>query len=311
MVRVRATYLVATLALLVAFPFVVAVLTPSPSALSTWIVLGVFGAIAALLLVHEARRDSYALAQFAVVSLLFPGTFAVAAYVVAETSAGRMRAIAAATACLIGIAGAVYQLWKEHRIEDVGVNVLLARFDKGSIFEIDGVQWAVERGGDDVGRESWIKVFLQSCVAAERSVTIELEDVAGLLGRRGSLTTPPLEAVTLGPGDVGGLLIPVRPGPRPAEEAWLYVSVQARGAPGRRLRRFRGQTASGRTKRGFQLFALLGGYLVWGGGVRCRFVNRDERAGSESAPPATWQSIGPGPADDAARAVAAGAEPRP
>ena len=149
-----------------------------------------------------------------------------------------------------------------------------------------------ERGPEDVGAGgSWIKVFLQSCVAAERSVAIQPEDVAGLLERRGSVTTPRLEPVILGPGEVGALQVPVRPGPKPAKRTWLYVSLRARGEPGRRLRRHRGRPPSERTRQGSQLFALLGGYVVWGGGVRFAFVNPGERSGSDEAPAPTWHSM--------------------
>ncbi len=291
-VRIRATYLLATLALLVTFPCAVGVLTPTPSAIETWAVLAASGGFAAILLLGEARRDSYAFAQFAVVALLFPGTFAVAAYAVAESATGRMRAIMTCATCALGIVGAVVQLWREHHIEDVGVNVLLERFGMASIFETDGVQWAVERGPENVeAGGSWISVFLQSCVGASRSVTIQLEDVTGLLQRRGSVTTPRLEPVTLGPGEVGALQVPVCWGPKPAKKTWLYVSLRARGEPGRRLRRFRGRPASERTRQWFQLFALLGGYVVWGGGVRFAFVNPSERSGSDEAPPPTWHSM--------------------
>ena len=40
-----------------------------------------------------------------------------------------------------------------------------------------------------------------------------------------------------------------------------------------------------------RLDALLGGYFVWGGGVRVVFVNPGERSGSEEAPAPTWHSM--------------------
>ena len=279
MVRIRLTYLLASLALLVAFPCLVGVLTPGPSAGATWGTLLASVAVAAVLLAVEARRDLYPFAQFAVVVLLFPLTFAVAVYVVAESDAGRARAIAGGVGCALGIAGAIGVLWREHRAPDEVPDVLFERFGAERVFEIDGVQWAVERGPAEVGEEAWVEISLQSCVAAARSVTVALEDVTGLLRRRGSLATPSLDPVSLGPGEVGVLWVPVRAGPRPAREALLYVSVRARGPRGRRLRKRRAPAASERVKLGFQIFALLGGHLVWGGGVRCSFENAGEVAG--------------------------------
>lgn len=292
MVRVRMAYLLGTLALMVAFPCLVGVVMPTPSARETWIVLLVAGSLAALLLGREARRDVYPFAQFSVVALLFPATFAISAYVVAESDAGRVRAVGGGLACALGIAWAVVVLWREHHAKDEAVNVLLERFARDEILEIDGVQWTVVRGPEDVAVPTWIRIFVQSCVAAERTVIISLEDVTGLLKRRGSLATPPIQPLRLAPGEVGALLVPVGAGPRPAREALLYVSVRARGGAGRRLRRFRGRPASERTRLGFQLFALLGGIVTWGGGVRFAFINTTERAeGAGGSEPATWQSI--------------------
>ena len=285
------TYLLGTLALMVAFPCLVGVLMPTPSARETWIVLLVAGGLATLFLGLEAGRDLYPFAQFSLVALLFPGTFAIAAYVVAETDAGRLRAAGGVIACALGITWAVVMLWRGHHAEDEAVNVLLQRFAKHAIMEIDGVQWTGERGPEDVAGPTWIRIFLQNCVAAERTVSVSLEDLTGLLRRRGSLATPPLAPLRLASGEVGALLVPVLPGPRPAQEARLYVSVRARGPAGRRLRQFRAPAAPERVRLGFQLFAILGGHLAWGGGVRFAFTNTSGRVGHEGSEAATWASL--------------------
>jgi hypothetical protein len=286
--RVRLTYLLASLALMVALPCLFGVLIPGPSAPGTWGALVVGGAVAAALLGIEARRDLYPFAQFSVVALLFPLTFAIAVWFVAETDTSRARAVVAGVACVLGIAGAVWALWREHHAPDGLPDVLLPRFGADGVFEIDGVHWAVQRGPADVGEGTWVEVSLQSCVGAARTVTVALEDVTGLLRRRGSLATPPLEPVSLGPGEDGRLWVPVRAGLRPAREALLYVSVRARGPRGPRLRKRRAPAASERTKLGFQLFALLGGHVMWGGGVRCAFENPGEVIG-EAPGPARWR----------------------
>jgi hypothetical protein len=82
-VPVRLTYLLARVALLVGVPCLVGVLAPGPSAAATWGTWLASRAVAAALLAVEARRDLYLFAQFAVVALLFPLTFPVAAWVVA------------------------------------------------------------------------------------------------------------------------------------------------------------------------------------------------------------------------------------
>jgi hypothetical protein len=294
MVRVRMTYLLATLALLVALPCLVGLVTPGPSATETWMTFGVAGTIAALVLGLEARRDGYAFAQFVLVMLLFPLTFAIAAHVVAETAEGRRRAVMAGVVSLLGMGWAAVRLWREHHAQGELSNRLLEQFHRNSIFEIDGVHWTGTQGPAELGDENWVRIYLQNAVAAERTVTITFEDVAGLRGKRGSLLLPRIDPVRIGPGEVGSLLVPVNTGPRPARTTDLYVSVKARGPAGRRLRPFRARAASERTRRGFQLIALIAGHLVWGGGVRFRFQNPRELTNLRGEPDgATWESIEP------------------
>jgi hypothetical protein len=288
------TYLLATIALMVALPCLFGVLIPGPSARETWIALWVAGSIAALLLRLEARRDGYAFAQFMLVMLLFPLTFAVAAYVAAESGTGRQRAVMGGVTCGIGIAWAVLRLWRELHAQGELSNWLLEHFDRNCIFEIEGVQWTGTQGPVELSGGTWVRIFLQNAVGAQRIVSIVLEDLAGMRRRRGSVMMPELAPVTLGPGEVGALLVPVVIGPAPARATDLYVSLQARGPAGRRLRPFRGRVASERTRLGFQLFALLAGHFVWGGGVRCRFQNPRELAGLRATPDgASWESIEP------------------
>jgi hypothetical protein len=292
MVRVRMTYLLATLALMIALPCVVGVLAPGPSALETWLVLGVSATLAGLALAAEARRDVFAFAQFMLVALLFGLTFAAAAYVAAESSEGRQRAVAAGALCVVGMGWSVVRLWREHRAQGELPNWLLAHFHRSSIFEIDGVQWTGTQSQARLGGENWARIFLQNTVAAERIVTIAFEDVAGLQRRRGSLLVPSIEPVTLGPGEVGSLYVPVGIGAQPAPKTDLYVSVKTRGPAGRRLRPFRAQAASERMRRGLQLMALLAGHLVWGGGVRFKFHNPHNHPNLYGTPAgATWESI--------------------
>jgi hypothetical protein len=290
-VRVRMSYLVASLALIAAGPCLIGVLMPSPSAAATWVVLVAGGALASVLLVGEARRDAHAFAQYAVVALLVPATFAIAALAVAETTQGRILAAGGLAACVAALAVAIAALWRAHRARDEVPNLLLESFDEQRIFEIEGVQWAGDQGDANVSAGSFVRVVLQNCVDAERVVTVSLEDLTGVLLSRGSLATPVIEPLRLTPGEVGSLVVPVLPGARPARESSLYVSVKARGPRGRRLRTFRAGAASERTRLGFQLFALLGGHYVGGGGVKFTFTNPRTIASSVEPAPASWQPL--------------------
>jgi hypothetical protein len=291
-VRLRFHYTLATLALMFALPCTLGALAPGPTAPATWAILCASTVVAALCLVHEARQDGYSFAQYSVVALLFPLTIGISALFVAESSGAMVAAAVCCAACVALLAVAVLALWRAHHLVDELPNLLQERFGKEALFETDGVQFTAERGDADVAAGSWVRIFLQSCVAAERTVRISLDSVSGMLQRSGGLCTPALEAVALAPGEMGALLVPVRPGTRPQREAHLYLTVQARGAGGRRLRRLRARVPTTRRGTGFQLFALLGGHLVWGGGLRLTFVNADRRVGSaEAIPTPSWKSI--------------------
>src|SRR4051812_38077713 len=113
--RVRFSYLVASIALLVAFPCLLGVLSSTPSARETWIALAVSTGLAALLLGFEARRDVYAFAQYSVVALLFPLTLAIGGYFGAESTTGRVESVTGAILCVAGLGAAVTKIWRDYR----------------------------------------------------------------------------------------------------------------------------------------------------------------------------------------------------
>ncbi|MEJ7735630.1 MAG: hypothetical protein WKG00_41385 [Polyangiaceae bacterium] len=270
MVRLRFHYTLATLAWMFAIPCAMGALAPGPTAPATWAILCVSTVVAALCLVREARQDSYSFAQYSVVALLFPLTLAIATLFVAESTRATVAAAACCAACVALLVLAVLALWRGHHLVDELPNVLQERFGKEALFETDGVQFTAEHGQGDVAAGSWVRIFLQSCVAAERTVRISLDGVSGVLQRSGGLCTPALEPVELAPGEMGALLVPVRPGARPQRETHVYLTVHAHGAGGRRLRKLRARVPTTRRGTGFQLFSLLGGYLVCGAANRTR-----------------------------------------
>lgn len=162
-----------------------------------------------------------------------------------------------------GYYGWVYE-WPEPK-----TNVLLQWISADDIVEVDGVQLAV--GLDSLPNAhapGMISVYVQSCVDAPRTVRLKLEDIAsGLLQSRAGLELCPDGDFDLGPGDVGRLMLPFRWGAAKPGEARIYLEASASGPGGRRLIRFRAKPITFRTKPGFQVFALLGGYIVTGGGV--------------------------------------------
>lgn len=117
MVRVRITYLLGTVAILVALPCLLAALAPGPTSTATWVTLASSGAIATLCSSFEARRDDYALAQFAVVILGIAAAFAVGVYAAAETETSRWRAMMGIGFCGVGFVWAVSRILREQRLQ--------------------------------------------------------------------------------------------------------------------------------------------------------------------------------------------------
>jgi hypothetical protein len=99
------------------------------------------------------------------------------------------------------------------------------------------------------------------------------------LQRRAGLQIAPPTEIDLGPGEVGTVAFPFRWGGAPAGDVRLYVVLRASGPGGARLRAHRARPGSYRTHPAFQLFALLGGHLVWGGGT---FVSVRTPGGTEA-----------------------------
>lgn len=256
------------------------------------VALSLFAIVAGL--AYEARRDLSRTARYAAWLCVPPLVLAVVVVAVSESTEARLKAAGvAAPFVLLALASAALVI-RDQLAEDGVENPLRDRFPTSSIWESEGVQWAANGHSAVVSPEgTWVRVFLQSCVAAPRRVHITFEDRAGFLSRSGSLTWPALEPFELGPGDVGVLHVPIAPTGARRGDVDLYVAVAAYGPPGARVRRWRARAGSKPLSPWLTLLAIFGGVVAWGGGVRLRLSIAIARGVSSAAVlgPPRWEPL--------------------
>lgn len=289
-VGVRLTYLVATLALVPALVCLIPLVAPGPVGAGTLWTFVIASVIAAVCLIVEWRRDRYALAMFGTVWTFLVAMVAGSLSMLAD-GAVPLRGVAVALVAAALLAGCIAVIVIERRMVDEVPDHLVARIGTDGLFESDGVVWAVTQdaaGGDLLGL---VTVLVQVNVAAPRTVRLELEDVAGFWSRRGALAVAPVTPFEVPAGGLACCCIPVAAGWRGASTAHLYLSLRARGPAGRRIRKHRGKAVTRRTTNVFRIFALLGGHLVWGGGVRATFTRVVPRSSDLPPPPPTWRML--------------------
>lgn len=291
-VGVRLTYAIATIALFPALIALIPVLDPGGSpGTATWVTLAVAWPLLLLLAVHEWRRDRYALAMFGVVVTFVVAMVGGSLGAMAATTAGQVRGIGLGVLATALLAASIAVIVRERRMKDEVPDHLLARFGPDAMLETEGVVWAVTSNPTDGDLLGLVTVFVQSNLAAARTLQLELEPVAGFWSRRGGLAVAAVAPFELPAGRLACCCIPVAPGVDPVAKAHLYVHVRAKGPAGRRIRKHRGRAATRRTTTAFQLFALLGGHLVWGGGVRATFENPSRRTSDLPPPVPTWRTL--------------------
>jgi len=142
-------------------------------------------------------------------------------------------------------------------------NVLGARFEAGSIFETEGVQFTgiVQPGGH--GSPHHIVILLENCFDAPRQVTIRLDTASAAKHVR----VQPEHTVMLGAAEVSRVTFPVI---TPTYQGLypIYLSIAVAGREGKRVRLWRAQEATERVKTATTVALLAFGHLAIGGGIR-------------------------------------------
>lgn len=226
------------------------------------IVIGVSGNLAALILWHQAQRDLDAVLTLVGVESLLVGIF-LGIYLAVEPESGVAPKVGLAIAVVLSLACGVSTYRRQTSASSDFPNVLAASFPANLIFETEGVQFAGTLHPGKDRRPHFVSIVLQNCFDAPTRVTL-LFDPAGY-GKY--LRFHARHTVTVGAAEVLRVLFPVvtptYPGTYP-----LYYSIEVSRDSGKRVRLWRAQDATTRTKASTTIALAALGHLHWGGGIR-------------------------------------------
>lgn len=227
-----------------------------------WIVAGLAGACAILILQWQASRDLDAVLAL-IAGFAIPVALVLGIYVLSAGDSGPLPKGLGALCGIIGVACLV-ATFRRQRAESVTHPNILARLvDSKGIVETDGVQFAGTFTPAEAREAHWATIVLQNCFDGPRTATVYFDGAR----HREYMRFHPKVRVTLGPGEVAEVATPVV-APTSPGSYHLYFSVRVEGTSGHRVRLWRARAASTRTT-GAQTAAMLAaGVLVTGGGMR-------------------------------------------
>ncbi|MEM7411120.1 MAG: hypothetical protein AAF430_12865 [Myxococcota bacterium] len=153
------------------------------------------------------------------------------------------------------------------QVEEILPNPLLADFEKTTLRELNGVQFAVTHSDLAVqaGGEVLVHVSAQNGMSEPRSFELRLRPRA--LGKASQLGFDKNAVLQLPPGAAGTLSVPVTIHPKARGTFPIGVEPKVHGSGGVRWRVHRARAFSQRVSGAFQILALFGGVFVWGGGI--------------------------------------------
>jgi len=167
-------------------------------------------------------------------------------------------------------------------------DVLGDQFPADSIYEEEGVQWAIDVHGEDLTEDAQAILTLQSCVDAER--TCKIAFLRERPTQRAYFRVNPT-SIVLPAGDVIEVTYPIFATEHSAKQFWVYVEVGVSGKAGVRNRSVRRQRAKRRVNVPEMLLFLLIGQLRWGGGLRLSFRSQGIRKRTSPPPIITTRAI--------------------
>lgn len=226
------------------------------------IVLGISGSLAALILWRQALRDLDAVLTLVGVEGLLVGIF-LGIYLVVAPEAGLAPKAGLAAVVVLSLACGVSTYRRQRSASSDFPNGLAANFPANQIFETEGIQFAGTLHPGNDGRPHVISVILQNCFDAPTRVMLQFDPA----GSEKYLRYHPQHSVTVGAAEILRVLLPVvtptYPGTYP-----LYYSIQVSRSAGKRVRLWRAQDATTRTKAATTIALAAFGHLHWGGGIR-------------------------------------------
>lgn len=218
--------------------------------------------IALGILWRESKRDLDAVLTLVSVFLILTA-LCTGIYLFSADRTGTAPRIAFGASILIGVACGVTTYRRQRSDSAAFPNVLLTAAPAASLFETEGVQFTGLLTQGSGGKPHALSIFLQNCFDAPRTVRIKF-DAAGY---EKYLRFYPEHQVRLGPAEVArvvfAVVTPTYPGSYP-----LYLSIGVSGRDGKRVRLWRAQEATERTKAEATAALLAVGVLKLGGGLR-------------------------------------------
>ncbi|WP_164010645.1 hypothetical protein [Pyxidicoccus trucidator] len=230
------------------------------------------------------RRDSFAAAKLLLFCTLMPVLFCLLWVINAHSFGGPATWVGGASA--VGAALFARYLWREWRRVEVLPNFLLEAANKDDIHELDGLQFCAGLSRPEEGPVPLeLHVLVQSCVDAERTLTLKLSGPS-----QTRVHYPDSVTVQVGPGEVGQLVVPLHllPGARAAGKLYLTPSISGPGGP--RLRYWRAKDYVARIHPVMQVLGLFAGVIAWGGGLSVELpVIPDAPPPRPQLPPERWK----------------------
>jgi hypothetical protein len=204
------------------------------------------------------RRDAIAAAKLLLFCLVLPMLVAVLwAFNVPGSSAPWV----AAGFAVPTVACCVY-LFRELTRPEVLPNLLLRLGNRASICEVDGLQLIAQLvSTEDPIAPLALQIAVQSCVDAPRTLIVDLSGPGP-----SHLQFRPRATAPVGPGEMGVLLVPLRPIAGARAPGRLYLTPRAAGEAAPRVRYWEARVFERRAEPPLQAIAALAGVLVWGGG---------------------------------------------
>ncbi len=224
-------------------------------------VTAVAAAVALGLLWQESKSDLDAVLTMVSVFLLLTA-LCLGIYLFTADRTGLAPKIALGLAVLIGgICGSITYR-RQHGGSSDFPNVLLTVAPETSLYEKEGVQFTANLTQGSGGKPHTASIFLQNCYDGARTVRVRFDAA----NHAQYMRFHPEHQVRLGPAEVARVSFPVVAPTYPGSYR-LYFSIDVSGREGKRVRHWRAQDATERTRQEATAALLAVGVLKVGGGL--------------------------------------------
>jgi len=230
-------------------------------------VVGVTSVLAIPLLILQARRDMHEVCVY--LAIFGSITAFISGAIIHGTEEINYIVVTVAVLATVSVIYSFVYLIREKFITDDIPNVLIEKFGKERIFEAEGVQFVVDHNGESVKAGDFfeIELYLQNCFDNELTMCVSLDNSRK---NRKRMEYPTESEFIVPGGAVISVVIPVKVNVDAKKKFSLTAGFRVKGSGNKRIRRWRAATHTPPTTGGLQAFALLGGVLISGGGMKLK-----------------------------------------